>query len=88
VRIGVQLTDASGQVVNRDHLRADLVPSWDRPLPPGAVVTVEVAVPVPDPTRDRFQVQMVSELTGWFGQPTTVAGSTGDLVTSQDTVTR
>jgi hypothetical protein len=82
VRIGIQLADSTGRVVNRDYLRADLVPSWDRPLPPGAVVTVDVGVPVPDPTRDRFQVQMVSELTGWFGQPAAVAGPTGDLVTS------
>ena len=71
VRLGAQLCDAAGQVVNRDCARAWLPAS----LAPGAVADVGIDIPAPTtPGRYRLKFDLVSEGIDWFehcGSPTT-----------------
>ena len=71
VRLGAQLCDAGGRVVNRDFARAWL----PGPLAPGARadVPIEIAAPA-EPGRYQLKFDLVSEGIDWFercGSPTT-----------------
>jgi hypothetical protein len=78
VRLGAQLCDAEGTVINRDYERAWLPDH----LQPGATVEIPVRVTAPDaPGRYKLKFDLVSEGIDWFeqnGSPTTVR----DLVVS------
>ncbi len=72
VRLGAQLCDASGALLNRDFARADL----PRPLGPGDRVDLPIEIPAaPAPGRYRLKFDLVYEGVDWFercGSPTTV----------------
>ncbi len=71
VRLGAQLCDASGTVLNRDYERAWL----PRTLEPGGTAEVELTITPPDkPGRYALKFDLVSEGIDWFeacGSPTT-----------------
>jgi len=71
VRLGAQLLDANGALVNRDHARAWLPGD----LPPGVSADVPIEIPMPDvPGRYALKFDLVSEGIDWFeacGSPTT-----------------
>jgi len=72
VRLGAQLCDHSGAVINRDYARAWL----PRSLEPGGAADVPVEVPAPDrPGTYHLKFDLVSEGIDWFercGSPTTL----------------
>jgi hypothetical protein len=71
VRLGAQLCDASGTLINRDYERAWL----PHTLAPGASATIEMAITPPEkPGRYALKFDLVSEGIDWFeacGSPTT-----------------
>jgi MoaA/NifB/PqqE/SkfB family radical SAM enzyme len=71
VRLGAQLGDADGAILNRDFARAWLPDT----LPPGEAVDVAIEIPAPDrPGRYTLKFDLVSEGIDWFehcGSPTT-----------------
>ncbi|MEW6322893.1 MAG: radical SAM protein [Acidobacteriota bacterium] len=71
VRLGAQLLDAEGALLNRDHARAWLPGD----IPPGGTADVPIEVPAPDrPGRYALKFDLVSEGIDWFeacGSPTT-----------------
>jgi hypothetical protein len=71
VRVGAQLCDASGAVINRDYERAWLPAT----LGPGSVADVEMTITPPEkPGRYALKFDLVSEGIDWFeacGSPTT-----------------
>jgi hypothetical protein len=71
VRLGAQLLDAHGGMLNRDYARAWL----PRDLAPGARADIRIDVPAPEtPGRYRLKFDLVSEGIDWFeacGSPTT-----------------
>ncbi len=71
VRLGAQLCDAQGGLLDRDHARAWLPAS----LEPGTQADIVIDVPAPDkPGRYRLKFDLVSEGIDWFetcGSPTT-----------------
>lgn len=73
VRLGAQLCDASGTVVNRDYARAWLPHTIDG----GQQADVPIDIPVPDARgRYRLKFDLVLEGVDWFescGSPTTTA---------------
>jgi hypothetical protein len=63
VRLGAQLCDASGEVINRDFARAWL----PQPLEAGARADVAITIPAPEqPGRYRLKFDLVSEGIDWF----------------------
>jgi hypothetical protein len=74
VRLGAQLTDASGAVIDRDYARAWLPVD----LGPGRTAEVKIDVPAPEqPGRYALKFDLVSEGIDWFescGSPTTTRG--------------
>jgi hypothetical protein len=63
VRLGAQLCDASGTVIDRDFARAWLA----EPLQPGGRADVAITIPAPDrPGRYRLKFDLVSEGIDWF----------------------
>ena len=63
VRLGAQLCDASGTVINRDYARAWL----PQPLEAGARTDVAITIPAPEqPGRYRLKFDLVSEGIDWF----------------------
>ena len=72
VRLGAQLCDQNGQVVNRDYERTWLPDT----LQPGATAQIPMTVTAPQqPGRYRLKFDLVSEGIDWFeacGSPTTV----------------
>ena len=72
VRLGAQLGDASGEIINRDFARAWLPDT----LGPGAAFDVPIDIPAPpDPGRYTLKFDLVSEGIDWFehcGSTTTV----------------
>jgi hypothetical protein len=72
VRLGAQLCDASGALINRDHARAWL----PRTLDGGGAVDVPIDIPAPgQPGRYSLKFDLVSEGVDWFehcGSATTV----------------
>jgi MoaA/NifB/PqqE/SkfB family radical SAM enzyme len=72
VRLGAQLYDATGALINRDFARAWL----PRTLDPGAAVDVPIEIPAPAQAgRYRLKFDLVSEGIDWFercGSPTTI----------------
>jgi 2-polyprenyl-3-methyl-5-hydroxy-6-metoxy-1,4-benzoquinol methylase len=64
VKLGVHLYDEGGLLVDRDFARADL--PGDRVLGPGETVTIELALPAPDPGRWQLGFDLVSEGVCWF----------------------
>ena len=72
VRLGAQLCDAEGRLINRDHARAWL----PRTIDPGDRATVDIDVPAPEnPGRYSLKFDLVSEGIDWFencGSPTPV----------------
>ena len=73
VRLGAQLLDNRGQMLNRDHARAWLPGD----IPPGGVADVRIEIPSPDtPGRYTLKFDLVSEGIDWFeacGSETTTA---------------
>ena len=71
VRLGAQLLDAEGHMINRDHARAWLPGD----LAPGATADVQIEIPAPaTPGRYTLKFDLVSEGIDWFeacGSPTT-----------------
>ena len=71
VRVGAQLCDESGAVINRDYARAWL----PRSLEPGGTVDVPIEVPAPERAGTyQLKFDLVSEGIDWFercGSPTT-----------------
>jgi hypothetical protein len=71
VRLGAQLRDRSGGLVDRDYERAWL----PRNLDPGAVARIEMTITAPEkPGRYELKFDLVSEGIDWFeacGSPTT-----------------
>jgi MoaA/NifB/PqqE/SkfB family radical SAM enzyme len=71
VRLGAQLLDADGVLLNRDHARAWLPGD----LAPGGAVDVPIEIPAPEtPGRYALKFDLVSEGIDWFeacGSPTT-----------------
>jgi hypothetical protein len=76
VRLGAQLLDADGRMINRDHARAWLPGD----IAAGTSADVSIEVPAPEtPGRYRLKFDLVSEGIDWFeacGSPTT----TKDLI--------
>jgi hypothetical protein len=74
VRLGAQLTDANGVVLDRDHARAWLPGD----LAPGHEAEVRIEVPAPErPGRYGLKFDLVSEGIDWFeacGSPTITRG--------------
>jgi hypothetical protein len=74
VRLGAQLLDEHGTLINRDHARASL-PS---DLAAGARAIIPIEIPTPHtPGRYRLKFDLVSEGIDWFeacGSPTTTRG--------------
>jgi hypothetical protein len=74
VRLGAQLTDANGVMIDRDHARAWL----PRDLGPGDQAEVRIEVPAPErPGRYGLKFDLVSEGIDWFeacGSPTITRG--------------
>ena len=72
VRLGAQLCDASGSIIDRDYARAWLPET----LVPGSYAQVTMDVPAPaTPGRYALKFDLVSEGIDWFercGSPTTV----------------
>jgi hypothetical protein len=72
VRLGAQLCDANGVVVNRDYERAWL----PQTLEPGGTASIEMAITPPEtPGRYALKFDLVSEGIDWFeacGSPTTL----------------
>jgi MoaA/NifB/PqqE/SkfB family radical SAM enzyme len=63
VRLGAQLLDGRGRLLNRDHARAWLPTD----VPPGGHVTVPIEVPAPlEPGRYTLKFDLVSEGVDWF----------------------
>lgn len=63
VRLGAQLYDQSGALLNRDHARAWLPAD----IPGGSTADVRIEVPMPaDPGRYRLKFDLVSEGIDWF----------------------
>lgn len=63
VRLGAQLLDANGQMINRDHARAWLPAD----IPPAASADVPIEIPVPEtPGRYTLKFDLVSEGIDWF----------------------
>jgi SAM-dependent methyltransferase len=72
VQLGVQLVDATGRVVDRDHLRVPLTDDPFTRFPPGAVVDLDVTLPEAAPGAS-WRLDLVSEGVAWFadlGSPT------------------
>jgi hypothetical protein len=71
VRLGAQLLDDRGEMLDRDYARAWLPGD----IPPGGTADVKIAVPAPDkPGRYALKFDLVSEGIDWFeacGSPTT-----------------
>ena len=71
VRLGAQLLDQEGQMLNRDYARAWLPGD----IPPGGTAKVHIEVPAPEtPGRYALRFDLVSEGIDWFeacGSPTT-----------------
>ena len=63
IRLGAQLCDAGGTLIDRDFARAWLPDN----LPPGARANVAIEIPVP-PERGRYALKfdLVSEGIDWF----------------------
>jgi hypothetical protein len=74
VRLGAQLCDADGSVINRDFARAWL----PQTLAPGDHADVRIEIPAPEtPGRYALKFDLVSEGIDWFercGSPTTMKG--------------
>ena len=72
VRLGAQLCDVSGAVINRDFARAWLPAT----LVPGGTMDVPIEIPAPsEPGRYALKFDLVSEGIDWFekcGSPTTM----------------
>jgi hypothetical protein len=72
VRLGAQLYDAGGGLINRDFARVGL----PRTLEPGAAARIDIALPaLAEPGRYTIKFDLVSEGVDWFercGSPTTV----------------
>ena len=72
VRLGAQLLDERGTMINRDFARAWL----PRDLPPGATEDIAIEIPSPpQPGRYTLKFDLVSEGIDWFeacGSPTTL----------------
>ena len=72
VRLGAQLLDDRGELLNRDFARAWLPAD----IAPGTAANVEIEIPAPDkPGRYRLKFDLVSEGIDWFeacGSPTTI----------------
>jgi hypothetical protein len=72
VRLGAQLLDGSGNLLNRDHARAWLPGD----VPPGGTSDVPIEIPIPaKPGRYALKFDLVSEGIDWFescGSPTTI----------------
>jgi hypothetical protein len=63
VRLGAQLLDERGQMLNRDHARAWLPGD----IPPGGAADVRIEIPSPDkPGRYTLKFDLVSEGIDWF----------------------
>ena len=78
VRLGVQLADATGAVIDRDYARAWL----PGPIAPGDRADVAIDVPVPAaPGRYQLRFDLVSEGIDWFE-------TCGSEVTVRDLVVR
>ena len=71
MRLGAQLCDVSGALVDRDYARARL----PGPLGPGAAADISIDVPPPDtPGEYALKFDLVYEGVDWFercGSPTT-----------------
>ena len=72
VRLGAQLCDADGTLINRDFARAWL----PQPLGPGDRTDIAIEIPAPgEPGRYALKFDLVSEGIDWFercGSPTTI----------------
>jgi hypothetical protein len=72
VRLGAQLCDAGGALLDRDFARASLPGS----VPPGGRANVAIDIPIPpQPGRYALKFDLVSEGIDWFercGSPTTI----------------
>ena len=72
MRLGAQLCDASGDLINRDFARAWL----PQTLAPGGTLEVPIEIPAPErPGRYALKFDLVSEGIDWFehcGSETTV----------------
>jgi len=72
VRLGAQLCEPDGRVINRDHARAWL----PGPLAPGDAARIDIEIPAPaEPGRYALKFDLVSEGVDWFercGSPTTI----------------
>jgi hypothetical protein len=78
VRLGAQLADAAGGVIDRDHARAWL----PAPVPAGGRADVLLDVPIPaEPGRYQLRFDLVSEGIDWFE-------TCGSEVTVRDLVVR
>jgi SAM-dependent methyltransferase len=65
VRLGVQLLDGAGEILDRDHARAGL----PRDMPEGASARVVLELAAPDrPGRYVLRFDLVNEGVGWFGE--------------------
>jgi hypothetical protein len=72
VRLGAQLLDDQGRMLNRDHARAWLPAD----VGPGGSADVDIEIPAPDtPGHYTLKFDLVSEGIDWFeacGSPTTL----------------
>jgi hypothetical protein len=66
VRLGVQLFDDRGELIEIDYYRHHLTPGEGREIAPGETVGFTAEVPMPRAGKYTLQCDLVSEMVGWF----------------------
>ena len=67
VRLGIQLHDQSGKLLETDYFRYHLTPGQGRNIPPGEAVELAVNIPMLKSGRFVLCCDLVSERVCWFG---------------------
>jgi len=68
VHLGTHLFAAEGKLINLDYSRHKLTAGEGRPIFPGELLFLDIAVPAPDCGRYILEFDLVSEGVCWFGQ--------------------
>jgi SAM-dependent methyltransferase len=66
VMLGAHLLDSDGGMIDQDYFRVSLMPGAPRPVSPGEVLELELAVPAPPAGRYLLEFDLVAESVCWF----------------------
>src|SRR5207245_6812159 len=66
VRLGVQLLDDRGKLLDIDYFRYHLTPGEGREILPGETIELDAEVPMPLAGKYILQCDLVSEMVCWF----------------------